>query len=90
MEKKVKVAVVGLGFGAEFVPLYQKHPNAECYAICQRSKEHLNEVGEQFGVERRFTRFEDLLKIEELDAIHIITPVAAHAPMTLASLKAGK
>lgn len=90
MEKKVKVAVVGLGFGAEFVPLYQKHPNAECYAICQRSKKHLNEVGEQFGVERRFTRFEDLLRIEELDAIHIVTPVAAHAPMTLASLKAGK
>lgn len=90
MDKKVKVAVVGLGFGAEFVPLYQKDPDAECYAICQRSKEHLNEVGEQFGVERRFTRFEDLLRIEELDAIHIVTPVAAHAPMTLASLKAGK
>ncbi len=90
MEKKVKVAVVGLGFGAEFVPLYQKHPNAECYAICQRSKGHLNEVGEQFGVKRRFTRFEDLLKIEELDAIHIVAPIAAHAPMTLASLNAGK
>ncbi len=31
-EKKVKVAVVGLGFG-EFIPIYQKHPNAEMYAI---------------------------------------------------------
>jgi len=90
MNKKVKIAVVGLGFGAEFVPLYQKHPDSECYAICQRSEDHLNEVGDQFGVERRFTKFEDLLEIEELDAIHIVTPIADHAPMSLASLKAGK
>jgi len=25
----VKVAVVGLGFGAEFIPIYQRHPDAE-------------------------------------------------------------
>jgi hypothetical protein len=36
--RKVWVAVVGLGFGAEFVPLCQKHPDAECCAICQRDK----------------------------------------------------
>jgi predicted dehydrogenase len=90
MAGKVTVAVVGLGFGAEFVPLYQKHPDSECYAICQRSRDHLDEVGDQFGVERRFTRFEDLLKIDELDAIHIVTPIAEHAPMTVASLNAGK
>jgi len=88
--QKVKVAVVGLGFGAEFIPLYQKHPDAECYAICQRTEDHLNEIGDQFGVERRFTKFEDLLSIDELDAIHVVSPIADHAWMTLASLNAGK
>ena len=39
--KKVRVGIVGLGFGAEFVPLYQKHPDAECYAICQRDEAKL-------------------------------------------------
>jgi len=24
--KKINVAIVGLGFGAEFIPLWQKHP----------------------------------------------------------------
>jgi len=90
MGPRVKVAVVGLGFGAEFVPIYQKHPQAECYAICQRNEENLNRIGDQFGVERRFTKFEDLLKIKEIDAIHIVTPIQDHAPMTLASLRAGK
>jgi len=87
---KVKVAVVGLGFGAEFIPIYQRHPDAECYAICQRNEEHLNEIGEQFGIERRFTKFEDLLTIDEIDAIHVVSPIADHACMTLASLNAGK
>jgi predicted dehydrogenase len=88
--QKVRVAVVGLGFGAEFIPIYQRHPNAECYAICQRTKKHLNQIGEQFGIKRRFTRFEDLLGIDEIDAIHVVSPIADHAWMALASLKAGK
>ncbi|MBE0534333.1 MAG: Gfo/Idh/MocA family oxidoreductase [Phycisphaerae bacterium] len=88
--EKAKVAVVGLGFGAEFIPIYQKHPNAECYAICQRNKAHLNEIGDQFGIERRFTDFDELLKIKEIDAIHVVSPIADHAWMTLAALNAGK
>jgi len=87
--QKVKVAVVGLGFGAEFIPLYQRHPDAECYAICQRTEDHLNEIGDQFGIERRFTKFEDLLSIDELDAIHVVSPIADHALMTVAYLNAG-
>ena len=87
---QIKVAVVGLGFGAEFIPIYQRHPDAECYAICQRNEEHLNEIGDQFGIEKRFTKFEDLLSIDEIDAIHVVSPIADHARMSLASLKAGK
>ena len=88
--KKVKVGVVGLGFGAEFVPLYQKHPDAECYAICQRNEDNLKKVGDMFKVERRFTRYEDMLKDKEIDAIHIVTPPSAHGPMAVAALQAGK
>ena len=92
MADKIRVAVVGLGFGAEFIPIYQRHPDAECYAICQRTKSHLDEVGDQFKIpkERRFTRFEDLLKIDEIDAIHVVTDIANHAWMSQAALEAGK
>ena len=87
---KVKVALIGLGFGAEFIPIYQRHPNAELWAICQRSEDSLNEIGDEFGVERRFTDYEELLQEDELDAVHINTPIGAHAPMSLAALEAGK
>ena len=38
MANKIKVSIVGLGFGADFVPLYQKHPDTEWYTLC--SQEH--------------------------------------------------
>jgi predicted dehydrogenase len=90
MARKIKVAIVGLGFGAEFIPIYQRHPDADLYAICQRSEDSLNEVGDRFGIERRFSSYEELLRDPEVDAVHINTPIAAHAPMSLAGLNAGK
>jgi len=90
MADKVRVAIVGLEFGAEFIPIYQRHPDAELYAICRRNHELLDQIGDQFGVERRFTRFEDLLGIDAIDAIHIVTPIALHSSMSIASLEAGK
>jgi predicted dehydrogenase len=90
MAEKVRVAIVGLGFGAEFIPIYQAHPDAEMYAICQRNEQSLNRVGEQFGVARRYANFDDLLKDPNVDAVHINSPIADHAPMSVKALQAGK
>lgn len=90
MSKKIRVAIVGLGFGAEFIPIYQKHKDAEMAAICQRNKEKLNAVGEAFGIEKRYTDFEELLKDPDIDAVHINTPIQEHAWQSIKALKAGK
>ncbi len=88
--EKVKIAIVGLGFGAEFIPIYQRHPNAEMYAICQRNNESLQKIGDAFGIERRYTDYDELLKDTEIDAVHINTPIPDHAIQSLKALKAGK
>ena len=88
--RKVRIAVVGLGFGAEFIPIHQRHPHVELVAICQRSQDKLDQVGKQYSVERRYTSYADLLKDKEVDAVHINSPIPDHAPMTLAALEAGK
>ncbi|MEX1029803.1 MAG: Gfo/Idh/MocA family oxidoreductase [Paenibacillaceae bacterium] len=90
MTDKIRVAIVGLGFGAEFIPIYQDHPDAEIVAICQRSKDKLNQVGDAFGVEKRYSDYSDLLKDKDIDAIHINTPIHLHAPQTIAALRANK
>jgi predicted dehydrogenase len=89
-EKKVRVAIVGLGFGAEFIPIYQAHPNAEMYAVCQRSKDKLDACGDKFGIAKRYTSYDDLLKDPNVDAVHINSPIPDHGPQTIAALKAGK
>ncbi len=89
-QRKINVALVGLGFGAEFIPIYQRHPLARLHAICQRDKHKLNAIGEAFGVERRHSSFEELLRDPELDAVHINSPIPDHAWMSIAALKAGK
>src|SRR5947208_2862744 len=89
-KRKITVAIVGLGFGAEFIPIYQRHPHANMYAICQRTRKKLDAIGDAFGVERRHDDFHQLLKDPELDAVHNNSPIPDHAPQSLAALKAGK
>ena len=36
--KKIRVALAGMGFGAEFVPIYLHHPNVESLTICDASQ----------------------------------------------------
>ena len=55
------VAMIGLGFGAEFIPIYQAHPDATVHAICRRNEAELHKVGDQFGIEHRYTDYDDVL-----------------------------
>jgi len=86
----INVAIVGLGFGAEFIPIYQHHPRAKLVAICQRTENKLNEIADAFGIERRYTSYETLLEDPGIDAVHINTPIPDHAPQSIRALEAGK
>ena len=89
-QKKINIAIIGLGFGAEFIPIYQKHPLANMYAICQRNEEKLNQIGDAFGIDVRYTDYDELLRDPNIDAVHINTPIQAHAEQSLKALRAGK
>ena len=89
-EKKINIAIVGLGFGAEFIPIYQRHPQANMAAICQRTRKKLDSIGDAFGIEKRYDDFNDLLKDPEIDAVHINSPIPDHGWQSIAALKAGK
>ncbi|WP_424769310.1 Gfo/Idh/MocA family protein [Paenibacillus sp. sgz302251] len=88
--KKIRVALVGLRFGAEFVPIYLHHPNVEYLAICDSNPDTVKEIGDKFQVERRFTDMNDILASDEYDAVHLVTPVTHHGPHSVAVLKSGK
>src|SRR5947207_8691766 len=87
---RINVAIVGLGFGAEFIPIYQRHPQANMYAICQRTEKKLHAIGDAFGIKQRFAEFKDLLKDPNVDIVHINSPIPDHGWQSIAALKAGK
>jgi predicted dehydrogenase len=88
--QRVRSAIIGLGFGGEFIPIYQAHPQADVIALCRRNEAELNKVGDEFGIARRYTRFEDVLADGEVDFVHINSPIPDHAWMSLEALSAGK
>jgi predicted dehydrogenase len=89
-EKPIRVAIIGLGFGAEFIPIYQKYPGAEIHAICRRDRKGLDECGNRYGIKNRYTDYRELLKDPNIDAIHINSPIPDHAWMSVEALSAGK
>src|SRR3984885_7140534 len=87
---ELNVAIVGLGFGTQFIPIYKRYPGVNMYAICRRSRAALDAVGEAFGVETRYERFEDVLADPLVDFVHINSPLTDHGWMSIAALESGK
>lgn len=90
--KGIHVAVVGLGFGAEFVPIYLHHPNVASLTIVDGNPATLAAIGDRFEIERnrRANDLKQVLASQEIDAVHLVTPIPLHAQQTLAVLQAGK
>ena len=88
--RKIKVALAGLSFGAEFVPIYLHHPNVESLTICDSDPEVLQKIGDRFEVGKRALDLDEVLADDSIDAVHLVTPIPLHAEQTVAVLKAGK
>ncbi|TJW81649.1 MAG: gfo/Idh/MocA family oxidoreductase, partial [Mesorhizobium sp.] len=54
---------------------------ASIVAICDRDPERLKVVGEQFGIERRYTDAAALFAGENLDFVDIATTAPSHRPL---------
>lgn len=85
--KTLRGAVIGCGFFAvNHLHGWRDATGAEIVAICDRSAERLNIVGEQFGITARYTDADDMLRSEKPDFVDIATTAPSHR--TLAELSA--
>jgi predicted dehydrogenase len=87
---KLHVGIAGLGFGAEFLPIYQQHPAVREVSIADPDPARLARAGDTFGIARRHADLDGLLADPDVDAIHLLAPVSFHAQQSVAVLKAGK
>ena len=88
--KKLNVALVGMGFGSCFLPIYIDHPDVETVGIFDTDKLLMNSMKETYAGINTYDTFEDILKDPAVDAVHLISPSPAHADQTVAVLESGK
>ena len=87
---KLRVALVGLSFGAEFIPIYLKHAKVDSLILVDTDEKVLKEMADKFLLEEYTTSYEEVLQDPEVDAVHLVIPPALHAPMSIQALNAGK
>ena len=85
------IAVIGYGYwGPNLVRNFAETPGLNLVAVCDLDPEKLKIVNKRYPAVRTTSRYEDILKDSDIDAIAVATPVNTHYPLGLAALQAGK
>lgn len=88
---KVKVGIIGTGnISKSHIAGYKALENVEIFAVCDINEERAKECAAINNVKHVFTDYNEMLKLSEIDAVSVCTWNNAHAPATIAALKAGK
>jgi predicted dehydrogenase len=86
----ISVGLVGVGaFASGFVPLFQRHPLVERFALCDMKADRLAEAARKFEVSETYADL-DAACASDLDALAIFTQHWMHAPQAIQALEAGK
>ena len=91
MPRQINVGIIGAGWPAwQHIKGYQKLENVKVLALCDINKEILTKIAREYNVPKTFTKYEDMLKLKEIDAVSVCTPNFQHVPQVIDSLNAGK
>ncbi len=87
-DKKLRVGVVGGGFGTQFY--FHEHPNATVEAVADLRDDRRANLQKKYACTKAYGSLTELLKDRNVDAVALFTPVPSHAAHVLESLAAGK
>lgn len=90
MSRNIHVALVGLRFGAEFIPIYQHHPQVRAVTLVDSDPAVLAQWSATFGIARTATSLDAVLADPDIDAVHLVTPIPQHAAQAVRVLTAGR
>ncbi|MHB8522907.1 MAG: Gfo/Idh/MocA family protein [Limisphaerales bacterium] len=89
---QIGVAIVGCGGVTlqNHLPGLALCPQVRIAALCDTDPAVLQKAAERSGVTTAATRYEEVLKRDDVQAVIIATPNVTHAPIALAAIAAGK
>lgn len=90
--KKIKWGCIGCGGIADrrTLPGMMLSENAELIAVCDTNKDAAEKVCEKYNAKYSFTNPDDLLKVDEIEAVYIASPVFCHLEQVKKAADAGK
>src|SRR3954468_5173590 len=91
MTESTRVGVVGAGAIAQqaHLPVLSKMGGVTLVAVCDNDRHKARALADRFGIPDALSDIEDLLELDELDAVVIATPNHLHEPHVLSALAAG-
>ena len=94
MSRIVKIGIIGCGgiANGKHMPSLSKVDGVQMIAFCDIIPERAQAAKEKFGTPdaKVYTDYKELLKNEEIEVVHVLTPNREHADMTVDALYAGK
>ena len=90
--KPIGIAIIGCGGITlqNHLPGLALCPEARVVALCDSDAATLQKASEQTGVKITATKYEEIAKRDEVDAVIVATPNFLHAPIALTAIAAGK
>jgi predicted dehydrogenase len=90
VDKPVKIAVAGSGFGRKVaLPVYRELEEFEPVAVWSHRPERARQLAEEFEVPLGTSDLDELLSTPGLEAVHVATPVTTHAEFAVAAAERG-
>ncbi len=88
----VNIGLIGAGEIAQnfHLPIHFRLPNVNLFAIFDKNKSKAQHLAEKYNIPYVCNSLEELLKIDELEAVDICTSTDVHAEIAIASIEAGK
>jgi predicted dehydrogenase len=86
-----RIAVVGAGAIAQLahLPVLSKMRGAQLVALCDNDGPKARALADRLAIPDVFTDIDELLELEELDAVVVATPNHLHEPHVLSAIAAG-
>ncbi|HIE30720.1 TPA: Gfo/Idh/MocA family oxidoreductase [Candidatus Poribacteria bacterium] len=89
MSNELKVGFVGAPRASGFIGTFQAVTETMPIALCDIRSEILEQVGDRFSIEQRYTDYEKMVGAD-LDIIVVMTPMPLHVPQAVMALRSGK
>ena len=89
--KNLHIGVIGAGWWATsaHIPAIKSHPNAELVAVQNRERSKAERIARDFGAKHACTSVDELLALEEVDAVIIASTPNVHYAQAKAALHSG-